>query len=108
MKFSSFSISKIGDKLVKAMEAKERFDSKTEKPKEDPYINKVKLLKETITKEYKFCTENREHHKQYALKLITVNKHIEYIKRIQGQKIFNKLDKELIDKLMDRYGIDNQ
>ncbi len=42
MKFSSLSISKMGDKLVKAMEAKERFDSKTEKPKEDLYTQKVK------------------------------------------------------------------
>ena len=108
MKFSSFSISKMGDKLVKAMEAKERFDSKTEKPKEDPYSKKVKLLKETLTKEFRFCTENRELHKQYALKLITINKHIEYVKKIQGQKTFNKLDQELIDKLIEKYGIDNQ
>jgi len=47
-------------------------------------------------------------HKQYALKLITINKHIDYVKKIQGQKTFNKLDQELIDKLMEKYGIDNQ
>ena len=108
MKFSSFSISKMGDKLVKAMEAKEKFDSKTEKPKEDPYSKKVKLLKETLTKEFRFCTENRELHKQYALKLITINKHIDYVRKIQDQKMFNKMDKELIDKLAQKYGIDNQ
>ena len=108
MKFSSFSISKMGDKLVKAMEAKEKFDSKTEKPKEDPYIQKVKLLKETLTKEFKFCTEKKDIHKQYAFKLITVNKHIEYVRKIQSQKTFNKMDRELIDKLMEKYGIDNQ
>ncbi len=108
MKFSNFSISKMGDKLVKAMEAKEKFDNRIEKPKEDPYINKVNLLKKTLTEEYKFCTQNKEHHKQYALKLVTINKHIDYIKKIQSQKTFNKMDQELIDKLIQKYGIDNQ
>lgn len=108
MKFSSFSISKMGDKLVQAMEAKEKFDNRIEKPKEDPYVQKVKLLKETLTKEYKFCTENKDLHKQYAFKLITINKHIEYVRKIHGQQKFNKIDQELIDKLMEKYGIDNQ
>jgi len=108
MKFSNFSISKMGDKLVKAMEAKEKFDNRIEKPKEDTYVNKVNLLKKTLTEEYKFCTQNKEHHKQYALKLVTINKHIDYIKKIQSQKTFNKMDQELIDKLIQKYGINNQ
>jgi len=108
MKFSSFSISKMGDKLVQAMEAKEKFYNRIEKPKENPYIQKVKILKETLTKEFKFCTENKDLHKQYAFKLITINKHIDYVKKIYGQKTFNKLDQELIDKLMQKYGINNQ
>lgn len=108
MKFPNFSMSKMSDKLVKAMEAKEKFDNRVEKPKEDPYFNKVQLLKKTLTEEFKFCTENKEHHKQYALKLVTINKHIDYIKKIQSQKSFNKIDQELIDKLIQKYGIDNQ
>jgi hypothetical protein len=98
----------MGDKLVKAMEAKEKFDNRIEKPKEDTYVNKVNLLKKTLTEEYKFCTQNKEHHKQYALKLVTINKHIDYIKKIQSQKTFNKMDQELIDKLIQKYGINNQ
>ena len=108
MKLTSFSISQMGDKLVKAMEVREKFLNKADKPKEDVYVTKVKLLKETLTSEYKFCSENREHHKQYGLRLITINKHIEYIRKIQGQKQFNKMDKEIIDKLTQKYGIDNQ
>jgi len=102
------AISKIGDKLVKAMEVRERFNNRPKPVQEDPYISKVKILKETLTKEYKFCSENQVLHKQYALKLITINKHIDYVKKIQSQKIFNKMDRELIDKLMEKYGIDNQ
>jgi hypothetical protein len=102
------AISKIGDKLVKAMEIREQFNNRPKQVKEDPYTNKVKLLKETLTKEYKFCSENQALHKQYAFKLITINKHIDYVRKIHGQKIFNKIDRELIDKLMEKYGIDNQ
>jgi hypothetical protein len=102
------AISKIGDKLVKAMEIREQFNNRPKQVKEDPYTNKVKLLKETLTKEYKFCSENKALHKQYAFKLITINKHIDYVRKIHGQKIFNKIDRELIDKLMEKYGIDNQ
>jgi tRNA 2-selenouridine synthase SelU len=102
------AISKIGDKLVKAMEIREQFNNRPKQVKEDPYTNKVKLLKETLTKEYKFCSENKALHKQYAFKLITINKHIDYVRKIHGQKIFNKMDRELIDKLMEKYGIDNQ
>jgi tRNA 2-selenouridine synthase SelU len=102
------AISKIGDKLVKAMEIREQFNNRPKQVKEDPYTNKVKLLKETLTKEYKFCSENQALHKQYAFKLITINKHIDYVRKIHGQKIFNKMDRELIDKLMEKYGIDNQ
>jgi hypothetical protein len=102
------AISKIGDKLVKAMEIREQFNNRPKQVKEDPYTNKVKLLKETLTKEYKFCSENKALHKQYAFKLITINKHIDYVRKIHGQKIFNKMDRELIDKLMKKYGIDNQ
>jgi hypothetical protein len=108
MKFPSSAISKMGDKLVKAMEIREQFNNRPKPVQEDPYIKKVKLLKETLTKEYKFCSENQELHQQYKMKLVTVNKHIDYVKKIQGQKIFNKMDRELIDKLMEKYGIDNQ
>lgn len=108
MSLGRFSISRMSDKLVKAMENKELFDNRPKKIQEDPYIKKVKLLKETLTKEYKFCTENQLLHEQYRMKLVTINKHIEYIKKIQGQKSFNKMDQELIDRLIQKYGIDNQ
>lgn len=90
------------------MEIREQFNNRPKQVKEDPYTNKVKLLKETLTKEYKFCSENQALHKQYAFKLITINKHIDYVRKIHGQKIFNKIDRELIDRLMEKYGIDNQ
>ena len=108
MKFNSFSISRMSDKLVKAMETKELFENRPKKTEPDPYINRVKLLKEALTKEYKFCSTNTQHHTQYSLRLITINKHIDYVRKIQDQKTFNKMDKEIIDKLIQKYGIDNQ
>ena len=90
----------MGDKLVKAMEAKEHFDNKEV---ESNYIRKVQTLKEILTQEYKFATENKSKHSQYIMKADVIEKHIDYIKKIQNKKSFDQSDKQIIDQLILKY-----
>ena len=53
MDYKKYSLGKMGDKLVKAMEAKEHFDKKDQ---EKSYIRKIQTLKEILTQEYKFVS----------------------------------------------------
>lgn len=100
MDYKKYSLGKMGDKLVKAMEAKERFDKKEI---ENNYIRKVQTLKEILTQEYKFATENKGRHSTYAIKLEVIEKHIDYIKKIQNKKIFEQSDRQIIDQLILKY-----
>lgn len=100
MDYKKYSLEKIGDKLVKAMEAKEHFDNKEI---ESGYIRKVQTLKEILTQEYKFATENKSKHLNYGIKLEVVEKHIDYIKKVQNKKSFDQSDKQIIDKLILKY-----
>ena len=100
MDYRRFSLSKMGDKLVKAMEAKEHFDKKEI---ESNYIRKVQTLKEILTQEYKFATQNKSKHSQYAIKVEVIEKHIDYIKKVQNTKSFDQSDKQIIDQLILKY-----
>jgi hypothetical protein len=104
MDYKKLSLSKMGDALVKAMEAKEHFDNKS---KLDPYSKKVKLLKETLTEEYKLAIGLKASHSQYTLKAEVIEKHINYVKKIQNNKSFDTSDKQIIDRLLTKYGIDS-
>lgn len=99
MDYRRLSLGKMGDALVKAMEAKEHFDKREQ---EKSYIKKIQILKEILTQEYKFATQNKMH-KQYAIKIEVIEKHINYIKNIQNKKVFEAPDKEIIDKLLSKY-----
>jgi len=100
MDYKKYSLGKMGDKLVKAMETKEHFDKKEI---ENNYIRKVQTLKEILTQEYKFATENKGKHSNYAIKLEVVEKHIDYIKKVQNKKSFDQSDKQIIDQLILKY-----
>lgn len=100
MDYKKYSLGKMGDKLVKAMEAKEHFDKKEI---ESGYIRKVQTLKEILTQEYKFATENKSKHSQYVMKTEVIEKHIDYIKKVQNKKSFDQSDKQIIDQLILKY-----
>jgi hypothetical protein len=100
MDYKKYSLGKMGDKLVKAMEAKEHFDKKEI---EKEYIRKVQTLKEILTQEYKFATQNKSKHSQYAIKVEVIEKHIDYIKKVQNTKSFDQSDKQIIDQLILKY-----
>ena len=100
MDYKKYSLGKMGDKLVKAMEAKEHFDKKEI---ESNYIRKVQTLKKILTQEYKFATQNKSKHSQYAIKVEVIEKHIDYIKKVQNTKSFDQSDKQIIDQLILKY-----
>jgi hypothetical protein len=100
MDYKKYSLGKLGDKLVKAMEAKEHFDKKEV---ENNYIRKIQTLKEILTHEYKFANENKGKHLNYAIKLEVVEKHIDYVKKVQNKKSFDQSDKQIIDQLILKY-----
>lgn len=104
MNYKNYSLGKLGDKLVKAMEAKEHFDKKSQ---DSIYINKIQKLKEVLTEEYKFATLNKNLHMQYITKASVIEKHINYIKKIQNNKTFDTSDKQIIDQLLSKYGINS-
>ena len=101
MNYKNYSLGKMGDKLVKAMEAKEHFDKKEQ---EKSYIRKVQTLKEVLTQEFKFATQNKSSHPHYASKLQVIEKHIEYLKKLQNKQSFETSDKQIIDQLIQKYG----
>ena len=94
------SLSKMGDKLVKAMEAKEHFDKREQ---EKTYIRKIQALKEILTQEYKFATQNKSKHTSYSTRIEVIEKHIDYVKKLQNKQSFETSDKQIIDQLLLKY-----
>jgi hypothetical protein len=93
---NKFSLNKMADMLVKAMENKEHFDKKA---KYKDYIKKVHILKEVLTQEYKFAISRKAQDKS------VIEKHINYIKKLQNRESIQKEDQEIIDQLMHKYGL---
>jgi hypothetical protein len=54
MDYRRFSLNKMGDKLIKALDAKDHFDKREQ---EKSYIKKLQILKEVLTQEYKFASQ---------------------------------------------------
>lgn len=102
MDFKRRSLTKLGDKLIKSLEAKESFD-KAQKDKE--YIKKIAILKEVLTTEYKFANQHKALHPEYNSKLEVIKKHIDYLKKIQTLRLIEISDKQIIDQLMNKYGV---
>jgi hypothetical protein len=107
MDYKKLSLSKMSDALVKAMDAKEHFDKKEKKPNQDPYIDKVKVLKETLAREYKSVVSLNSDNKYIVLKAGVIEKHIDYIKKIQNNKTFDISDRQIIDRLLIKYGVES-
>jgi hypothetical protein len=100
MDYKKFSLDKMANKLSKTLEAKEHFDKREE---EKSYIKKIQILKEILTNEYKFASQNRLLHKNYAIKLEVIEKHIGYIRKMQNKKILDSSDKQIVDTLLSKY-----
>ncbi len=81
MDYKRLALSKMGDKLVKTLEAKEHFDRREE---EKSYVKKVQILKEVLTQEYKFITQYKGSYSTYATRAEVIEKHISYIKKIHN------------------------
>lgn len=92
---------KMGDALVKAAEAKAHFDERDKLKKSDQ--EKINTLKNILTEEYKFLSKNRIKHPQYVLRFEVVEKHIEYLKKIQSKKSLDKAEREILDTLITKY-----
>ena len=100
MDYKRLALSKMGDKLIKTLEAKEHFDRREE---EKSYVKKVQILKEVLTQEYKFITQYKDSYSTYATREEVIEKHISYIKKIHNNKIFDTSDKQIIDTLLAKY-----
>lgn len=95
MNYYKFSLNKMSDILVKADKNKQHFD---EKEKQKDYIKKVQIIKEILTQEYKFAIARKLQDKSI------IEKHINYIKKLQNRESIDKSDQEIIDQLMHKYG----
>lgn len=91
---NKFSLNKMADALVKAMEQKEHFDKKG---KQKEYIQKISILKEVLTQEYKFAIQRNSKDKP------VIEKHISYIKKIQNRESIDTSDQQIIDQLLAKY-----
>lgn len=91
---NKFSLNKMADALVKAMEQKEHFDKKG---KQKEYIQKISILKEVLTQEYKFAIQRNSKDKP------VIEKHISYIKKIQNREAIETSDQQIIDQLLAKY-----
>lgn len=103
MSLNKLSLNKMADMLIKAMEHKEHFDKKAKdkefvKVKDTTYVQKVQILKEVLTQEYKFAIIRNSQDKP------VIEKHIAYIKKLQNRESVDKSDQEIIDRLMLKYG----
>ena len=91
---NKFSLNKMADALVKAMEQKEHFDKKG---KQKEYVQKISILKEVLTQEYKFAIQRNSKDKP------VIEKHISYIKKIQNRESIDTSDQQIIDQLLAKY-----
>jgi predicted ATP-dependent Lon-type protease len=96
MNYKNLSLNKMADMLVKAMEQKEHFDKKA---KQKDYVKKVQILKEVLTQEYKFAMLRNSNDR------LVIEKHINYVKKLQNRESIQKEDQEIIDQLMHKYGV---
>jgi hypothetical protein len=92
----------MGDKLIKAFELAESFKNR-QKNKELSYDQKVLLLKEALSKEYKQCLEGSRISGLFAAKRQVVEKHIQFVKTVQNKKVLIESEKQIIDTLISKY-----
>ena len=96
------TLTKMGDKLIKAFELAQSFKNR-QKNKELSYDQKVLLLKEALSKEYKQCLEGSRISGLFAAKRQVVEKHIQFVKTVQNKKVLIESEKQIIDTLISKY-----
>ena len=96
------TLTKMGDKLIKAFELADSFNKRKETLQQD-YGTKIYLLKEALSEEYKRCIENSKSTGLFAMKREVVEKHIQFVKSVQNKKNLNENEKQIIDTLISKY-----
>jgi hypothetical protein len=96
------TLTKMGDKLIKAFELAESFKNR-QKNKALSYDQKLVVLKEALSKEYKQCIEGSRISGLFAAKRQVVEKHIHFVKTVQNKKVLNEDEKQIIDTLISKY-----
>jgi len=96
------TLTKMGDKLIKAFELAESFKNR-QKNKDLSYDQKLLVLKEALSKEYKQCIEGSRISGLFAAKRQVVEKHIHFVKTVQNKKVLNEDEKQIIDTLISKY-----
>ena len=96
------TLTKMGDKLIKAFELAESFKNR-QKNKSLSYDQKLAVLKEALSTEYKQCIEGSAISGLFAAKRQVVEKHIQFVKTVQNKKILNEDEKQIIDTLISKY-----
>ena len=102
MDFKRSALTKAGDKLLKAFELADSFNKRKETLSLD-YNQKIGILKESLSVEYKRCIENSKSTGLFAMKRETVEKHIQFVRTIQNKRNLNQNEKEIIDTLFSKY-----
>jgi len=96
------TLTKMGDKLIKAFELAESFKNR-QKNKDLSYDQKLVVLKEALSKEYKQCIEGSRISGLFAAKRQVVEKHIQFVKTVQNKKVLIESEKQIIDTLISKY-----
>ena len=96
------TLTKMGDKLIKAFELAESFKNR-QKNKDLLYDQKLVVLKEALSKEYKQCIEGSKISGLFAAKRQVVEKHIHFVKTVQNKKNLSEDEKQIIDTLISKY-----
>ena len=96
------TLTKMGDTLIKAFELAESFKNR-QKNKALSYDQKLAVLKEALSTEYKQCIEGSAISGFFAAKRQVVEKHIQFVKTVQNKKILNEDEKQIIDTLISKY-----
>jgi tryptophanyl-tRNA synthetase len=96
------ALTKMGDKLIKAFELADSFKNR-QKNKELSYDQKILMVKDALSSEYKQCIEGSRISGLFAAKRQVVEKHIHFVKTIQNKKNLSEDEKQIIDTLISKY-----
>jgi tryptophanyl-tRNA synthetase len=102
MNFKRNALTKMGDKLIKAFELADSFKNR-QKNKELSYDQKILIVKDALSSEYKQCIEGGRISGLFAAKRQVVEKHIHFVKTIQNKKNLSEDEKQIIDTLISKY-----
>ena len=102
MKTKSSTLSKMGDKIIKAFEIADSFKKRKELLEQD-YSVKIELLKGALLLEYKRCLDAKSANGFFSLKREVVQKHVDFVKKVQFKKTLSEDERQIIDALIQKY-----